>query len=141
MTGRRESVWGWGWADKFPSDEARANIADQVQYLLGLDDEALDSQEPPSIEDVELREPRFELPTVFEGCCTRERRERARHTYGRSYPDVVRGFHADVEAPLDVVAIPDTDEQIAALLEWATEVNVAVVPFDGTSVGGGVEAG
>lgn len=58
---------------------------------------------------------------------------------GKSTPDLLRRRQPAQEAP-DGVVLPETDEQVAALLAWCEENRVAVVPFGGgTSVVGGVD--
>jgi alkyldihydroxyacetonephosphate synthase len=66
---------------------------------------------------------------------------RVRHTYGRNYRDVMRGFRGDFAAAPDLVASPASDAEISDVLDWASRAKVAVVPFGGgTSVVGGIEA-
>jgi alkyldihydroxyacetonephosphate synthase len=53
---------------------------------------------------------------------------------------VVRGFRGRFDFPPDVVARPRGERDVEALLEWAADANVAVVPYGGgTSVSGGVQ--
>ncbi|MFB6350182.1 MAG: FAD-binding oxidoreductase [Bradymonadaceae bacterium] len=137
--GRRESFWGWGWADKFPGREERRNIGSQARQLLGIDE--LELHEPPELSDIELEEPAISPPDELIEICTVDKRSRARHTYGRGYRDIVRGFHGQFDGAPDVVAEPTEVDQIRRLLDWASSEGVAVIPFGGgTSVVGGVEA-
>lgn len=139
---KQRSFWGWGWKDKFPPPEARENIGQQVRAILGLEEGELEPQEPPAVEDLELRPPRIEVPGEFEAISSTDAEVRARHTYGRSYRDLVRGFGGDFDHPPDAVVAPRDDEQVQAVLEWASGHDVAVIPFGGgTSVVGGVEGG
>ncbi len=134
MTGRKRSHWGWGWADKFPDTKTRAQLGQQVQALLGF--ETRPPIEPVPLEAVELPPPRLDAHPAI----TTDTEERIRHTYGRSYRDVVRGFRGEFDAAPDAVARPTTEAAIEALLEWAEREHVAVVPWGGgTSVVGGVE--
>ncbi|MFP4599905.1 MAG: FAD-binding oxidoreductase [Persicimonas sp.] len=136
---RQRSFWGWGWADKFPDDEGRKNLGAQVSGMLGF--EELELLDPPSLDDVELRSPRIEAPAALADICKTDKRERATHTYGKAYRDLVRGFRADFAEPPDLVAYPETEGHVRALLDWASDEDVAVVPFGGgTSVVGGVES-
>ncbi len=136
----RESFWGWGWEQRFPDREERRNIGQQARRLLGLED--LELMEPPEISDLDLPEPGVEPPDQLAEVCTAATRVRARHTYGRGYRDIVRGFHGQFDGPPDVVARPTSVEQVRRLLDWASSENVAVVPFGGgTSVVAGVETG
>lgn len=139
-TNREQSFWGWGYADKFPDAEGRKNLGSQVTAMLGFDEvELLD---PPSLDDVELRGPRVEPPDALAGICSTGKRERATHTYGKAYRDIVRGFRADFGEPPDFVAYPTGADDVRRVLDWASDNNVAVVPFGGgTSVVGGVECG
>lgn len=140
MGERTESFWGWGWEEKFPDRGERKNVGEQVRQLLGL--EEVELLEPPELSDLDLREPRVDPPEELAPICTDATRARARHTYGRSYRDIVRGFHGEFDGPPDVVARPREVEQIRRLLDWASGADVAVVPFGGgTSVVGGVESG
>jgi alkyldihydroxyacetonephosphate synthase len=64
---------------------------------------------------------------------------RARHAWGSSYLDVVRGFRGRFDHAPDAVARPAGEAEVAAVLEWASETGVAVIPYGGgTSVVGGV---
>jgi alkyldihydroxyacetonephosphate synthase len=138
MSEREQSFWGWGYADKFPDDEGRRNLGTQVTSMLGFDE--VDLLEPPTLDDVELREPRVEPPDALSAICSADKRTRTTHTYGKAYQDVVRGFRADFGEPPDFVAAPTSAGEVRAVLDWACDEDVAVVPFGGgTSVVGGVE--
>jgi alkyldihydroxyacetonephosphate synthase len=68
-----------------------------------------------------------------------DRAERVAHAAGKGYPDLVRLRAGEPEGAPDAVALPDSHEQLRALLELCTQRSVAVVPFGGgTSVVGGV---
>jgi alkyldihydroxyacetonephosphate synthase len=136
--GRKRSFWGWGWEDKFPEATARKALGQQAGAMLGFAPARCD--EPPSLGSIELRTPRLGLPSALQHFVTTEREARVRHTYGRNYRDVLRGFRGDFSTAPDLVATPQSEEEIAAVLDWASEAEVAVIPFGGgTSVVGGVE--
>jgi alkyldihydroxyacetonephosphate synthase len=66
--------------------------------------------------------------------------DRARHSLGRSYRDVVRGIRGRIEHPVDAVVRPRDEDDVVAVLDWCTDQRVALIPFGGgTSVVGGVE--
>jgi len=140
MTGtRRRSFWGWGWEDKFPNPSARRALGEHAKSMLGFAPERCD--EPPSLRAIELRAPRVSPPSALGGFMTEDHEARVRHTYGKSYRDVIRGFRGDFAAAPDLVATPGSEAEIAAVLDWAGDAGVAVIPFGGgTSVVGGVEA-
>jgi len=65
---------------------------------------------------------------------------RAAHTYGKAYRDVIRALRGELAAAPDVVAFPETEDQVVDILDWAAGAGVAVIPFGGgSSVVGGVE--
>ncbi|HVF03814.1 MAG TPA: FAD-binding oxidoreductase [Frankiaceae bacterium] len=130
------AVWGWG----DPADEPRAaDLAAGAPYfaeVLGFPVQP--PEQPAPLPD--LPRPRVELPRALAALGSADGADRARHAFGRSYRDVVRGLRGQVEHPPDLVARPATEADVVDLLDWAAAANVAVVPFGGgTSVVGGVE--
>ena len=68
------------------------------------------------------------------------REDRIGHAIGRSYSDLVRIRSGDASSAPDAVVLPDSAEQVAAVLAACAEHRIAVIPFGGgTSVVGGVE--
>lgn len=66
---------------------------------------------------------------------------RTLRTRGKSTPDLLRARAGDLSDAPDAVVRPDSHGEVAALLAWATEHRVAVVPFGGgTCVSGGLAA-
>ena len=62
-------------------------------------------------------------------------------TRGKSTPDLLMARAGDLSDAPDAVVRPGTHEDVAAVLAWAVEHTVAVVPFGGgTSVTGGLAA-
>jgi len=134
------SFWGWGWADKFPDAEARRLLAQQLGALTGGAGLALAPRDPPSLDAVTVPRSRLEVPPALAGFVSARADERVGHTYGKSFRDLVRGFAGDFEAAPDLVAHPKSEDEIEAVLSFAADHNVAVIPFGGgTSVVGGVE--
>ncbi|MBX2804255.1 MAG: FAD-binding oxidoreductase [Myxococcales bacterium] len=137
MTASTLSHWGWGYAERFPDAATRASLAQALPMLVGFEGEAPD--EPVPIEQVQLRTPRVQAPPSLVGVWSAEPEVRIRHTYGRSYPDQLRGYRGDFAASPDAVVTPRSEDDLATLLAWASEAGVAVVPRGGgTSVCGGV---
>ena len=94
---------------------------------------------PPRLEDLTLQSPRLNPPASLSFCST-ALYDRAAHTYGKSFPDYVRGLVGDYSSAPDVVAYPRTEEEIVAVLDWAGCAQASVTPFGGgSSVVGGVE--
>ena len=135
---RRLKHWGWGYEDEQPSAAQLRTAAQLVRGRLGFG--ADEPRQPVPLAAVSLPPPRLTPPPSLRAICSTEPYERARHAYGSSYADVVRGFAGRFEHPPDVVAFPGGEAEIASLLEWAGEAGAAVIPFGGgTSVVGGVE--
>jgi alkyldihydroxyacetonephosphate synthase len=134
------SFWAWGYEDRLPDDEERRELAARIEGMLGFPERPI--MEYPSLEEIDLPEPRVEVPPALSAFATTDRAARASHTYGKAYRDLVRGFHGDFSSAPDVVATPRQEADIEAVIEWATRETVAVVPYGGgTSVVGGIECG
>lgn len=70
--------------------------------------------------------------------------ERLRHSFGRSYVDLLHIRRHEIPFATDAVLFPESEDHLLEILQWADSHNIAVVPFGGgTSVVGGVnpEAG
>jgi alkyldihydroxyacetonephosphate synthase len=134
---RRRSHWGWGFEDERPpAAELRAAAAGLAAHL------GFGSPEPEqavALEAIELPPARVGLPPRLP--VTQDSYARALHAQGRSYLDLVRGFRGHFPHPPDAVALPRDDEELLAVLAWAAEADLAVVPVGGgTSVVGGIDA-
>ncbi len=80
-------------------------------------------------------------PESLAALCSAKDADRAAHTYGKGYRDLVRGFHGDFSPAPDFVAYPRAEDEVRAVLEWCGDNRVALIPFGGgTSVVRGVEA-
>ncbi len=131
---RVRSWWGWGWEDQAFSD---AECVALGALVPGLPDTPL---AVPRVEQLDLPEPRVSLPSALSPIADVSPTARASHGRGKAYRDVVRALHRDAGAPPDVVARPRDEADVVAVLDWATDADVAVVPFGGgSSVVGGVE--
>jgi len=114
-----------------------ADLAARVAPFLPVDG---DIAPVPDLAAVSLPPPRVRPPDSLAHLCTSRTRERAAHTYGKAYRDVVRTLRGDLATAPDLVARPGDEAEVAAILDWAGSTGVAVVPYGGgTSVVGGVE--
>ena len=128
------SWWGWGRVEDAVPDAECARLG---ALLPGLPAYPLN---PPQVTDLELPEPRVAPPASLAGCCSARPDDRAGHTYGKAYRDVVRALRGEVRHAPDLVAYPRTEAEVVDLLDWAGGAGVAVVPYGGgSSVVGGVE--
>ena len=95
----------------------------------------------PGLGEIALRAPRVVPSAALAGICSTEVYDRAAHTFGKSYPDTVKGMLGDYSGAPDVVAYPRDEAEVAAVMDWAGSVQAALIPFGGgSSVCGGVEA-
>jgi alkyldihydroxyacetonephosphate synthase len=136
--------WGWGEEQRtFPLPHAKHFWA-QVSSWLG---ELGVSQRIESLTEVTLPPSRLEAKALdalraASGAAsfTTDSADRAVHSLGKSYCDLVRIRRGEITHATDAVIYPETEEQVAALLNAAADWEVAVIPFGGgTSVLGGVE--
>ncbi|HEX5751225.1 MAG TPA: FAD-binding oxidoreductase [Archangium sp.] len=137
MSTRATSIWGWGYADKFPDIGTRRSLAGHVSPLLG--GPSLEPHEPAT--SLRLPPSRVAPPESLADLCSVDEADRAAHTYGKGYGDLVRGFHGDFSSAPDFVARPRSEEDVRAVMDWCGDHHVALIPFGGgTSVVRGVEA-
>jgi len=137
MGTRRRSFWGWGWEDAGLAAEQQQALAAALSARFGRPVEVAAA---PDLDAISLRPPRLDPPPALAPICSQARYDRAGHTYGKGYRDVVRGFRGEFPHPPDVVAFPGSEADVTALLDWCSSVGAAAVPYGGgSSVVGGVE--
>ena len=137
MTTSKPKLIGWGYEGDEISDAERHMVTSRMRERFGGDFEI---RKAPSEDAIELHSPRLSVPANLSAFASSDRRERLLHTYGKSYPDYARQFQGDFRSAPDIVAHVRSEEDIAAVLDYAANANVAVIPFGGgTSVCGGVE--
>src|SRR5262245_61698242 len=113
-------------------------LAQLVAGRFGLSD--VRAADPPDIAELSLRAPRVRPPDGIAAFCSSDRWDRAEHTLGKSFTDLVRGLRRQYANPPDLVAYPGSDAQVTAVLDWANDSGVAVIPYGGgSSVTGGIE--
>jgi alkyldihydroxyacetonephosphate synthase len=135
---RRLKHWGWGYEDEQPSAHEVRGAAAFLVGRLGFG--SPEPEDPVPLEQVRLPSPRLTPPSSLEEICRVDTYERALHSYGRSYRDIVRAFRGRFDHPPDIVAHPRDEAEVQAVMEWAIGSGAAVIPFGGgTSVVGGVE--
>ncbi|MBS1152505.1 MAG: putative alkyl dihydroxyacetonephosphate synthase agp, partial [Myxococcaceae bacterium] len=113
-----------------------AEVAPRATAFFG----ELEAKAAVPIEAVVLSKPRVELPAALQEFGTAQREPRLRHTWGRGYPDRVRGFRGDFSAAPDLVVTPRTEAEVALALEVCEQQRLTVTPYGGgSSVVRGVE--
>lgn len=134
---RKLRFYGWGYADDVltPDEEARVRGA-----ARRFGSAAPVEVSAPRESDFSLRPPRVAVPAALAAMVSTTPYDRLVHSLGKSFADIVRMFMRDVRHPPDLVAFPKSESDVAAVLDWASCANVAVIPFGGgSSVTGGVE--
>ncbi|MYT22574.1 FAD-binding protein, partial [Streptomyces sp. SID7760] len=130
----RRSWWGWGTEDRaLPDSECVA--------LGALVPGAADTPLPvPDVRSVELPKSRVSPPASLAHLMSDAPPDRASHTYGKAYRDVVRALRGELGAAPDQVVYPRGEQDVVDVLDWAAGADVVVVPYGaGSSVVGGVE--
>jgi FAD/FMN-containing dehydrogenase len=137
MSPARLKHFGWGREGEGLTAEEEAFVVARAEARFGTTLE--ESASAPRLEDIELAAPRVDAPASLT-FCTSEHYDRVAHTYGKSYPELVRGLARDYASAPDVVAYPRDEADVAAVLDWAGSADATVTPFGGgSSVCGGVE--
>ena len=134
----RRKFWGWG----LEGDGLTASETEQLGAVfterLGTDGVRL--REPPGVAELNLAAPRLVPPASLDPVFSTDPYDRAAHTYGRSFRDLVRAFRRDYAHAPDLVAFPRREDELVSVLDWCGEAGVAAIPFGGgSSVVGGVE--
>ncbi|MCH8844989.1 MAG: FAD-binding oxidoreductase [SAR324 cluster bacterium] len=130
--------WGWGVVESDLTAEETGQLAKVLSSRFGGAE--LTPRPAPRVEDLDLRAPRVKPPSALAEICSDDPEERAGHSLGKGFRDVVRAFRRDYGNPVDWVAYPRDEGQIAALLDWCGSEQIAAIPYGGgSSVVGGVE--
>lgn len=139
MPDRARSWWGWGWEDQALSADQFRGLADLVGSWFGSD--GIEVRHPPELGGISLRRSRVTAPGPLQKICRTDVGDRAAHTHGKAFRDVVRNLLGRLDNPPDVVAHPNTEAEVEAVLDWCGSEGLAAIPFGGgSSVTGGVEA-
>jgi alkyldihydroxyacetonephosphate synthase len=138
-TARERSWWGWGYRDAAVDVDGRTKLA--MLLSTQFDVSQLETLKPPLLSEVELPKSRIALHPTLGPQLSAAALDRASHTYGKAFRDVVRGLRGEFDVAPDLVAYPRDEHDVVALLDWCSDQGYAVIPFGGgSSVVGGVEA-
>ena len=136
MVGRLK-FYGWGHEGEGLTKAERAALFRFLGEKLGVEPRLA---APPLESEIALRPARVAPPPSLARVMTAEPYERLLHAYGKSYPETVCAFARDYKTAPDLVALPETEADVTAALDWASGAKVAVIPFGGgSSHVGGVE--
>ncbi len=126
----RRSFWGWGLESEEPSAVDREKAARALGERWGLE---LEPTPPPRLEEIQMRAPRIKAPAALAAICSDDKHERAAHTHGKGFCDLLRAYRGDFANPPDLVARPREESDVTALLEWCSDSGYAAIPYGGGS--------
>jgi len=130
--------WGWGYEDDGVDGATFDGTLRALSRLLG--EPELTSIEVADPASIQLRPPRFQLPTALADISTDAPLARLSHSYGKAYTDLMRAVRGDVPNPVDFICSPRDERQITALMRFCEAESIAITPYGGgSSVVGGVE--
>ncbi|MFN2425013.1 MAG: FAD-binding oxidoreductase [Candidatus Binatia bacterium] len=139
MTTKRRKFWGWGYEGEGPSMDHQKAIGSLLAARFGF--EVGEAVPEPRIDEIRLHAPRIAAPSALAAIVSSDPEDRAGHTYGKSFRDIVRGFRRDFSAAPDLVAHPRGEDDVVRLLDWCASARIAAIPYGGgSSVVAGVEA-
>ncbi|MGV9300750.1 MULTISPECIES: FAD-binding oxidoreductase [Amycolatopsis] len=132
------SWWGWGDIEEaLTAEESEALVARTSAFLPAHD---FTDHAPPSPDDLPVPPSRLRPPAALARLCSTDRTDRLSHARGKAFRDVVRNLEGRVEAVPDVVARPESEQDVLDLLDWCSTSGTPVIPYGGgSSVVGGIE--
>ena len=128
---------GWGEIEHALGDVERESLAALLKIALGA---RLTYREASSLSAARMPPSRLgHLPTPLSAIAADDPLSRALHSYGRSFPELVRARTGDFSDAVDCVLFPGSDAEVAEVLDFAARSGAAVVPYGGgSSVVGGI---
>ena len=135
---KERKFWGWGYEDELLSEEEENNIDKRIAETFQLD--SVERIDIPKAEQIELPKSRINPPKSLGSIFSQNQLERLNHSYGKSFPDSARSILGLFPSPPDLIAYPNSEQEITEILDWASSNDIAVIPYGGgSSVCGGVE--
>src|SRR5580698_1318951 len=137
--------WGWGDPDiTFPMAD-KPKLWPWIVQKLGITS-ASPTEMPVALGSIDMPAPRAsaelfaELRRILKPeQLTLDPLERLLHSYGKSFPDLFRVRNGIVGRAPDAVLLPDSHEQVEALVKLAHQRNFCLIPFGGgTNIVGGI---
>jgi alkyldihydroxyacetonephosphate synthase len=138
MPQRRRKFWGWGYEDQGPNLDQQKKMAERMARRFDLGE--LTVLPHPTEAELNLRPPRVKPPDSLASIFGATAYERALHSYGRGFRDLVRAYRRYYPNPFDLVAYPRDEQDLIRIFEWCDRERIAASPYGGgSSVVGGVE--
>ena len=134
---RRRCWWGWGYEGEGLADDEALALGELLGRRYGIDGTLL---VPPQVSDVDLPPSKLKAPGALAPLMSDDPYDRASHSFGKAYRDVVRALSGRIDHPPDLVARPADEADVVRLLDWCSTAGVAAIAYGGgSSVVGGVE--
>jgi alkyldihydroxyacetonephosphate synthase len=131
MANTHRKFWGWGIEEADISPQEKSDLAKRMEEQFSLS--GLEVTPPPRLEELDLPRSRLEPPRSLSSISSIEPFERASHTYGKGFPDLVRAYQRDFSIAPDLVAFPETEQDIIDVLDWCSSEGIAAIPYGGGS--------
>ncbi|MGW7533729.1 FAD-binding oxidoreductase [Amycolatopsis sp. NPDC054798] len=132
------SWWGWGDTEEaLTSEESKALVARTAALLPAHD---FTDHAPPAPGDLPVPPSRLRPPAALARLCSTDPLDRLSHARGKAFRDVVRNLEGRIETMPDVVARPESEQDVLDVLDWCSAEDTPVIPYGGgSSVVGGIE--
>src|SRR5919198_5819097 len=82
------SHWGWGRTEDIPTGEHLRKQAADLVATLGFG--SAEAEQAVPLQELQLPRSRLEVPAQLSQLCSTRVYDRATHTFGKSYRDVIR---------------------------------------------------
>lgn len=134
---RTRKHWGWGYLDEQLSRADIRQSAELIAAHLGFGNP--EPADPLPLGKIAVTRPRVAPPPELNAFSAADSETRITHSRGKSYTDVVAGFHGQFPDLTDFVLYPRNEYEIEAALAWCANQKVALIPYGGgSSVVGGI---
>ena len=138
MGNNRRKFWGWGLEEADLTSAERIDLAKRIEKQFSIF--GLEQDSPPRLEEIDLPKSNLKPPESISRIFSSNPFDRASHTYGKAFPDIVRAYQRDFSKAPDLVAFPKTEKDIIDILDWCSSEGIAAIPYGGgSSVVKGVE--
>ncbi len=133
----RLKYWGWGYENESLTATEKSRILSALAEGYGI--RPGPKLPVPGLAEIDLADSRLRLPAPINHFSTSEPYERVLHSFGQSQPDSIRIFARDFSHAPDAVSYPRHEADLITLFDWASQAQVALIPYGGgSSVVGGV---
>jgi len=138
MENSSRKFWGWGIEEADLTSEEKERLVERMEDLFDISGLSPDS--PPKLSEIIFPKVNVTPPESLKDIFDDSDYERAAHTYGKAFPDIVRAYKRDFSNAPDLVVFPRKEQDIVDILDWCSSEKVAAIPYGaGSSVVKGVE--